>query len=64
MHFVVDQRLLDETERYRLELHCESCVHFDEARESCSEEYPSEPHRRKSLQIGEPLWFCKHFELV
>ena len=64
MKIYVDQRLRDEARRYALKFRCEDCVHFDPAREACSEGYPSEPHRQRELVLGEALLFCKHFEVA
>lgn len=57
----VDLLLLDEAARFRLRFACEDCSHFDETRELCNHEYPSEP-RRADL-TNDAVVFCKEFEI-
>lgn len=58
----IDERLRAEIARYRLAFTCEQCVHFDEDRTSCSQGYLTEEHRRRTLEVGRTLVFCKSFE--
>lgn len=60
-----DARLREEAKRYRLAFCCEDCANFVPAKEACSILYPTEPHRRASVEAlaeGERLYFCKMFE--
>ncbi len=60
----LDERLLDEVERFRLRYSCEACVHFDPIEARCGEGYPNHEHRQRPLRAGEWLCFCKSFELA
>ncbi len=60
----VDERLLDEVERFRLRYSCEACVHFEVAGGRCGEGFPNQEHRQRPLQLGAGLYFCKAFELA
>ena len=63
MQSVVDERFREEVRRFSLRFTCESCVHFEPEAESCSNGYPTEPHRRIRLASVSRLAFCKMFEL-
>lgn len=55
----------EQRERHRLAFACEDCRHFCEEREECAVRYPTEPHRRATVDAlvdGERLYFCKMFE--
>jgi hypothetical protein len=60
---VVDDRLLEEAERFALRFACEDCAHFDGGGERCLHAFPTAPHRRALLRPGSVLSFCKEFEL-
>lgn len=59
----VDARLIEEASKYRLRFACPDCVHFEPETQSCSNGYPSEPHRESALVPGTIVMFCKSFEL-
>ena len=59
MKTLVDERLLDEAERFRLRHSCEDCAHFDGAR--CGDAWPTEEHRLPVVN-GSFIVFCKQFE--
>jgi hypothetical protein len=46
----------------RLRCCCEDCAHFDNARERCAHEWPTELHRLRAFLDGEFVP-CKEFEL-
>ena len=53
-----------ERERFAFAGSCEACAHFDPRRERCRHEYPTEPHRERTLARPDAdLLFCKEFEL-
>jgi len=53
-----------ERERFAFAGACEDCAHFDARRERCRHEYPTEPHRERTLARPDAdLVFCKEFEL-
>lgn len=60
----VDEQLRREAEQFRLKFGCESCVHWQDASESCANGYPNEAHRHISLTRVDTLAFCKEFELA
>ena len=64
MRHLVDDRLLDEVARFRLQYSCEACAHFDVGEERCGEGYPNEEHRQRPIQLRAWLCFCKAFELA
>jgi hypothetical protein len=64
MRTFVDERLIEEVERYKLRYTCESCVHFDASFSRCSLGYPNEIHRLGPLKPRAYLIFCKEFDLV
>ena len=60
-----DARLQQEAAQYRLVFCCEDCANFSPTRDGCSILYPTEPHRRATVEAlaeGERLLFCKMFE--
>jgi len=64
METPVDARLIEEARTYRLRFACPDCVHFEPESQSCSNGYPSEPHRDASLVPNSIVMFCKSFELL
>ena len=60
MKTLVDERLIDEAERFAFRFACEDCAHFDTRGESCSLAYPATP-RRVDLRRTH-LELCKTFE--
>ena len=61
----VTPALREEIRRFRLAFTCEDCVHFVTPEQVCDLLYPTEPHRRATVekkQDGDPLLFCKMFE--
>jgi hypothetical protein len=67
MWIAMNPRFRDEAERYRLVFTCEQCGNWSPEEEACTILYPTEPHRRSTvdkLQDGERLYFCKMFESV
>ena len=66
MRTYVDQRFLEERERFALRATCERCQHFVTATETCSLDFPAAPHLDRvhaRAQVGDAIFFCKHFEL-
>ena len=61
---LIDPRLRDEAERFRLRFTCGDCVHFAEERRACANGYPTDSHLEIDLERAESLEFCKEFELV
>lgn len=61
MRTLVDERLLDEAQRFAFRFACEDCVHFDVDADRCSLAYPATP-RRDDLRRPH-LELCKAFEL-
>jgi hypothetical protein len=52
---------------HRLVFTCEDCASFSPEREACAVRYPTEPHRRATVEAladDERLFFCKMFEPV
>lgn len=64
MRSPVDDTLLKQTEQYRLCHCCERCVYFDPDSGACSEGYPNQEHRQRSLEGQAFVVFCKRFELA
>ena len=63
VHTVRDARFDGEAERFRLVYTCESCGHFDLARQSCAHEWPTTLHRAQRYAAAtEDVVFCKEFE--
>ncbi|MCA9633743.1 MAG: hypothetical protein KC766_39095 [Myxococcales bacterium] len=60
----VDQRLIEDCERYAFRFTCESCCYFAEGNEGCALGYPNQEHREGHVQPGGELVFCKEFELT
>ncbi len=57
--------LREEILRHRLAFTCEDCAHFVPREGACDLLYPTEPHRRATVDKkvdGDPLLFCKMFE--
>jgi hypothetical protein len=55
----------EEIRRFRLVFTCEDCAHFVAGEAVCDLLYPTEPHRRSTVEAkedGDPLLFCKMFE--
>lgn len=63
MKSLVDARLREEGERFRLVFTCDHCAHFEPNSGTCVNGYPNVAHRRK-LDAAETLEFCKEFELA
>jgi hypothetical protein len=74
MRTPVDARLLSEASRFALRFACDDCVHFAPEREradgdasrSCGHGWPLRLRRSAldpAVTDGEPLAFCKEFEL-
>ena len=66
MRTIVDQRYLDERERFGLRATCGACQHFDHRDTHCSLGFPVEPHLDQThaqAQIGKSVMFCKYFEM-
>jgi len=61
---LVDLRLREEARRFELRFTCEHCVHFEEQRRACANEYPTLAHLDIELEHSASLEFCKEFELV
>lgn len=64
MRTYVDQRYLEERERFGLMATCEYCQHFDPPSGECSMKYPTEPHREalhQAAQDGDAVFYCKYF---
>jgi len=62
----VDQRYLDEKQRFELRCACEACQHFAPTVDACSLGFPTEPHREgahAAPAIGSCVLFCKYFEV-
>ena len=54
-----------ERARFGLRFTCEHCTYFDAHRERCTHGYPNGEHREARYQApGQPLLFCKDFELM
>lgn len=64
MKTAVDARLRAEAVAFELRYACEHCAHFDPASASCSQGFPNEEHRQRSLESTASLTFCKSFELA
>jgi hypothetical protein len=59
----VDVNYVEQRARFRLALHCEDCVLWNEERDTCAHGYPTRDHREAAEARGE-LVFCKDFELA
>ncbi|MEW5851167.1 MAG: hypothetical protein AB2A00_20435 [Myxococcota bacterium] len=62
----MDERLRVEREQFALKATCDHCAHFDDDAGACSLTYPTEPHRQstfETLKDGDPVLFCKTFEV-
>lgn len=64
MKTAVDGRLRLEATEFELRYACEHCAHFDPLSEACSQGFPNEEHRHRSLELSASLTFCKSFELT
>ncbi|MCD6497934.1 MAG: hypothetical protein J7M25_06450 [Deltaproteobacteria bacterium] len=64
MQFPMDERFLEERERYRLRHTCEYCSFFDAKTGTCRHGWPNEEHREAWYEgAGDRIVFCKEFEL-
>lgn len=56
----------EESARLALRHACEDCAHFDVEREICMHGYPTEDHRRATVERGDGAFvvFCKEWELA
>jgi hypothetical protein len=62
----VDARYLEQRRAFDLRACCEDCVHFDDDSQGCSLTFPNAEHRsatHAALAEGEPMLFCKTFEM-
>jgi len=62
MRLPADTKFLHEVERFALRFTCESCVHRV-APGVCGNGWPTDEHDRIP-RAGEPVVFCKEFEVV
>jgi hypothetical protein len=58
----VNERFLEELERFVLCYTCDDCVHFSRHVDVCAHGWPNQDHR-VTPQVGGDVVFCKEFEL-
>lgn len=65
MWFRMHEGFREEARQTRLAFTCEECEHFSPEDGRCAIFFPTEPHRRatvEQLEDGERVYFCKMFE--
>ena len=60
----VNLRLRNELSEYNVRFCCEDCAHFEGQSSECSLGYSCEPHRKRQVEPGDAIVFCKTFELA